>query len=60
MKLRQWFLWKRWNGELFLFPTIRIGWGLEFQSDPQLYWIGVYWLQWSIHIGLVEVRPRIW
>jgi hypothetical protein len=60
MKLKRWFLRERLKGELYVFPTIRLGWGQEFRADPCLYWIGIYWLQWSFHIGLIEVRPRIW
>lgn len=60
MELRRWILGSRWKGELYVLPTIRIGWLGAFGSDPRLFWIGIYWLQWSIHVGLVEVRPRIW
>lgn len=60
MKLKRWILGGRWKGELYVLPTIRVGWGQEFGSDPRVYWIGIYWLQWSIHVGLIEVRPRIW
>lgn len=45
----------RWKGELYLIPCIRFAWGRELSRPNRSYWIGLYWAQWSIHLGWYEV-----
>lgn len=48
----------RYKGELYLLPTLRLAWPVENSTLCNSYWIGIYWLQWSLHLFLTHGESK--